>query len=74
VPEGQVPVKANMLPVFVHLGLVLWLGLSIPPFLAHWLDQATELITGSHFLYERFDWLSPDYLPASNPTRDGADR
>ncbi|MFA7386695.1 MAG: hydrogenase 4 subunit F [Thiohalobacteraceae bacterium] len=50
VPEGQLPVKANMLPVAVHLILVLWLGLSIPPFLAQWFDQATQLITGSHFL------------------------
>ncbi|MBI5039917.1 MAG: hydrogenase 4 subunit F [Gammaproteobacteria bacterium] len=50
VPEGQVPVKANMWPVLVHLLLVLWLGLSIPSFLAQWFDQATLLITGSHFL------------------------
>jgi hydrogenase-4 component F len=49
-PEGQVPVAANMLPVFVHLGLVLWLGLSIPGFLADWLDRATELITGARLL------------------------
>ena len=50
IPEGQLPVKANMLPVAVHLGLVLWLGLSIPGFLSHWLDRATELITGAHLL------------------------
>jgi hydrogenase-4 component F len=50
VPEGQQPVPANMLPVMVHLGLVLWLGLSIPAFLAQWLDRATEFITGSHLL------------------------
>jgi hydrogenase-4 component F len=50
VPEGQVAVKANMVPVAVHLLLVLWLGLSIPFFLANWFDQATLLITGSHFL------------------------
>jgi hydrogenase-4 component F len=49
-PEGQVPVQANMLPVVVHLGLVLWLGLSIPAFLARWLDTATGLITGGHLL------------------------
>ena len=49
-PEGQKPVKANMLPVAVHLLIVLWLGLSVPPFLARWLDQATLLITGSHLL------------------------
>jgi hydrogenase-4 component F len=49
-PEGQKPVRANMLPVAIHLGLVLWLGLSIPGFLARWLDRATELITGAHLL------------------------
>lgn len=50
VPEGQAAVRANMLPVAVHLLLVLWLGLSIPTFLAQWFDQATLLITGSSFL------------------------
>jgi hydrogenase-4 component F len=49
-PEGQQPVRANMLPVAIHLGLVLWLGLAIPGFLARWLDRATELITGAHLL------------------------
>lgn len=50
IPEGQLPVRANMLPVLVHLGLVLWLGLSIPVFLSTWLDRVTELITGAHLL------------------------
>jgi len=49
-PVGQQPVPANMLPVMIHLGLVLWLGLSIPAFLASWLDRATGLITGIHLL------------------------
>jgi hydrogenase-4 component F len=49
-PEGQAPVAANMLPVYTHLGLVLWLGLSIPVFLARWLDRATELIAGTGLL------------------------
>ncbi|MBK1693414.1 hydrogenase 4 subunit F [Chromatium weissei] len=49
-PEGQQPVAANMLPVLLHLGLVLWLGLSIPDFLAIWLNRATELITGARLL------------------------
>ena len=49
-PEGQQPVSANMIPVAVHLGLVLWLGLAIPAFLAGWLDRATWLITGAHLL------------------------
>jgi hydrogenase-4 component F len=46
-PAGQQRVEANMLPVMVHLALVLWLGLSIPAFLADWFRQATLLITGS---------------------------
>jgi hydrogenase-4 component F len=50
VPEGQQPVAANMIPVLIHLGLVLWLGLAIPAFLAHWLDRATVLITGVQLL------------------------
>jgi len=45
-PPGQTPVKANMLPVVVHLLLVLWLGLAIPGFLADWFKQATVLIAG----------------------------
>ena len=49
-PQGQQPVTANMLPVLLHLGLVLWLGISIPVFLAHWLDRATQLIAGAHLL------------------------
>lgn len=50
VPEGQTAVKVNMLPVAVHLLLVLWIGLAIPAFLAHWLDQAVQLITGEGLL------------------------
>lgn len=46
-PEGQEPVKANLWPVMIHLGLVLWLGLSIPRFLADWFSQTTQLIAGS---------------------------
>ena len=49
-PDGQTPVRANLLPVAVQLALVLWLGLSIPGFLARWLDQATRLIDGSGLL------------------------
>ncbi|MBK1641722.1 hydrogenase 4 subunit F [Chromatium okenii] len=49
-PEGQQPVSANMLPVVIHLGLVLWLGLSIPDFLVIWLNRATELIAGAPVL------------------------
>ncbi|UCH53777.1 MAG: hydrogenase 4 subunit F [Pseudomonadota bacterium] len=46
-PAGQQPVRANMLPVTLHLLLVLWLGLAIPHFLADWFRQATILIAGS---------------------------
>ena len=45
-PEGQKPVRANMVPVFVHLALVLLLGLAIPDVLANWFDQAAKLISG----------------------------
>ncbi|MDO9169220.1 MAG: hydrogenase 4 subunit F [Methylobacter sp.] len=46
-PEGQNPIKANLWPVTIHLALVLWLGLAIPGFLAHWFSQATLFISGS---------------------------
>ena len=49
-PEGQERVQANMFPVILHLVLVLWLGLSIPAFLADWFNQATILISGSGLL------------------------
>jgi hydrogenase-4 component F len=49
-PEGQTPVKANMLPVLLHLVLVLWLGIAIPDVLAHWLDQATIMVVGKGLL------------------------
>ena len=45
-PEGQKAIKANLWPVFLHLALVLWLGLSIPGFLGNWFNQATQLISG----------------------------
>ncbi|MEW6330409.1 MAG: hydrogenase 4 subunit F [Pseudomonadota bacterium] len=46
-PEGQAPVRANMLPVMIQLGFVLWLGIAIPVFLSKWFEQATVLISGS---------------------------
>ena len=49
-PPGQLPIATSLAPVAVHLGLVLWLGLAIPGFLARWFDQATRLITGSGLL------------------------
>ncbi|HEV8554128.1 MAG TPA: hydrogenase 4 subunit F [Casimicrobiaceae bacterium] len=41
---ARLPHRPAMLPVFVHLGLVLMLGLWIPPFLADWYRQAAKLI------------------------------
>lgn len=38
------PHRPTMTPVFVHLGLVLMLGIWIPPFLADWYRQAARLI------------------------------
>lgn len=49
-PDGQRPVKANMLPVYLHLLLALWFGLAIPAVLAQWFDQATQLIAGKGVL------------------------
>lgn len=45
-PAEQVPVRANMLPVYVHLLIVLLLGVSIPMVLARWFNAATILISG----------------------------
>jgi len=41
---SRLPVRPAMLPVFVHLSLVLMLGLWIPPFLADWYRSAAKLI------------------------------
>lgn len=46
-PAGQQPIRANMLPVVIHLALVLLLGLYIPVFLSDWFEQATLLISGA---------------------------
>ena len=40
----RLPMRPAMIPVFVHLALVLILGLWIPPFLAEWYRQAARLI------------------------------
>jgi len=39
-------VHVNMVPVYVHFGLALILGLAIPEFLAAWYHQAAALIVG----------------------------
>ena len=41
---ARLPHPPSLIPVFVHLALVLLLGLYIPPYLAEWYRQATALI------------------------------
>jgi hydrogenase-4 component F len=41
---ARLPHRPAMTPVFVHMGIVLMLGLWIPPFLADWYRQAAKLI------------------------------
>jgi len=41
---SKLPEPPSLLPVFVHLALVLMLGLWIPPFLAGWYRLAAEMI------------------------------
>ena len=43
----RLPHPPALIPVFVHLGLVLALGLYIPPYLADWYRAAARLIGGS---------------------------
>jgi hydrogenase-4 component F len=42
----RLPHSPALLPVFVHLGIVLMLGLFIPPYLADWYRAAARLIGG----------------------------
>ncbi|HYP67625.1 MAG TPA: hydrogenase 4 subunit F [Thiobacillaceae bacterium] len=42
----RLPHMPALAPVFVHLGLVLMLGLFIPPYLAAWYRQAAQLLGG----------------------------
>jgi len=42
----RLPHPPALLPVFVHLGLVLLLGVFIPPYLADWYNRAAGLIAG----------------------------
>ncbi len=42
----KLPYQPALAPVFVHLGLVLMLGLFIPPYLADWYRQAAALLGG----------------------------
>lgn len=43
---AKLPYQPALLPVFAHLGLVLMLGLFIPPYLANWYRQAAALLGG----------------------------
>jgi hydrogenase-4 component F len=43
----RLPHPPALLPVFVHLALVLLLGLYVPPYLADWYREAARLIGGS---------------------------
>jgi len=38
--------RPALVPVFVHLGLTLMLGLFVPPFLDQWYHEAAALIGG----------------------------
>jgi hypothetical protein len=40
----RLPHPPALIPVFVHLGLTLMLGLYIPPYLANWYREAARLI------------------------------
>jgi hydrogenase-4 component F len=42
----KLPYQPALSPVFLHLGLVLMLGLFIPPYLADWYRQAAQLLGG----------------------------
>jgi hydrogenase-4 component F len=42
----RLPHPPALLPVFVHLTLVLMLGLYVPPYLANWYREAAALIGG----------------------------
>jgi len=42
--QSPLPHRPAMIPVFVHIALVLMLGLWIPPFLADWYRQAARFI------------------------------
>jgi hydrogenase-4 component F len=42
----KLPYQPALMPVFLHLGLVLMLGLFIPPYLAAWYRQAAQLLGG----------------------------
>lgn len=44
VPSHQKPIKAAHLPVIVHMGLILALGIYLPEFLSKWFHMAVEIL------------------------------
>lgn len=44
IPSGQKPLAAANIPVFLHLALVLLLGVYLPGFLANWFHLAVEIL------------------------------
>jgi hydrogenase-4 component F len=44
IPAGQKPLAAANIPVFLHLALVLLLGVYLPGFLANWFHLAVEIL------------------------------
>jgi hydrogenase-4 component F len=42
----RLPHPPALLPVFVHLGLGLMLGLYVPPYLDQWFRQAARMVSG----------------------------
>jgi hydrogenase-4 component F len=43
-PPWQTPLAAAHVPVILHMALVLFLGLYLPPFLADWFHMAVRLL------------------------------
>ncbi len=46
-PADARPVTVSLWPLYLHLAVALWLGLSIPDFLADWYRQAAHLLGGA---------------------------
>jgi hydrogenase-4 component F len=44
IPTGQKPLAAANIPVFLHLALVLLMGIYLPGFLANWFHLAVEIL------------------------------
>ena len=44
VTVGGTTVARSIMPVFLHLGIVLMLGLYIPPYLTRWFHEAAKML------------------------------